>query len=334
MSENGKQTCRYLDPHQVRRVQLRGAEGAMNMMSGSENLDTDLTAILSKNPWVEMIAKIKSALDSGKLTQGRFVLEQDNALICIAETLIEDDDYKLRLNLPPQPFIGHPSAKIWILQYNPGYSEGIDDLDYLGTSTSWLVSHMRHNVSQLQDRIRLICDQYEFKDGTGFYVLDRRFNTFRYGTQSGRGAYLWYKSTYFPKEGLFSGIGDSDEAQKRFADKNLFVMEYFPYHSKKFRHEFFPFLPSFLFWRQLMQYAFTHEKIVLCNGLNDLQALKAGILQSVPGYQEAVAQGWLHKIGRIGQGRSRLMLKRDLVLPLKSGTTQLEDFLRSAITDG
>ena len=198
------------------------------------------------------------------------------------ESRVSDDDYKLRLNLPPQPFIGHPKAKIWILQYNPGYSEGIDDFDYLGTASSSLVSHMRHGVSTLNDRMGLICDQYTFKDGTGFYVLDRRFNTFRYGTQNGRGAYLWYKSTYFPKEGLFSGIGDSDEAQKRFADNNLFVMEYFPYHSKKFRHEFFPFLPSFQFWRQLMQYAFTHEKIVLCNGLNDLQALKAGILQSVP----------------------------------------------------
>ena len=58
------------------------------MKASPEGLDAELTAILSKNPWVEMIAKIKSALESEELTGGRFVLEQDNALINIAETLI------------------------------------------------------------------------------------------------------------------------------------------------------------------------------------------------------------------------------------------------------
>ena len=299
------------------------------MMLSSDDMDADLKAILSCNPWIEMAQKVRSALGSNSLAQGRFVLDQDDALIQIEESLINDDNYKLRLNLPPQPFIGHPKAKIWIVQYNPGYSEGIDDFDYLGAAPPCLTGYMRYNPSQLEERLGLICEQYEFKASTGFYVLDQKFDNFIRGTRTGQGAYLWYKSTYFPRQGVFSRIGDLECSQKRFADNNLFTIEYFPYHSKQFRHEFFPFLPSFKFWRQLMHYAFTHEKIVLCNGLNDMQALKACVLQSVPGYQEAVSHGWLHKIGHLGRGRSRLMLKRDLVFPLESGTSRLDDFLNT-----
>lgn len=318
-----------LRPHQARRVQVRDVGEGRYMMLNTENIDGDLAAILAQNPWGEMAEKVRSAVRGNTLEEGRFVLEQDDKLIQIEESLIRNDDYKLRLNLPPQPFIGHPKAKIWILQYNPGYSEGIDDFDYRGVVRPWLASHTQKHVSQLEDRIELICDQYEFKGNTGFYVLDEKFNTFKYGTRDGRGAHLWYKSTYFPEQGLFARIGDLNERQKRFADSNLFVIEYLPYHSKKFRHEFFPFLPSFTFWRQLMQYAFTHEKIVLCNGLSDMQALKACILQSISGYQEAASQGWLYKIGRMGQGRSRLLLKDGLVLPLEGETSRLNDFLDS-----
>lgn len=308
---------------------IERSSGQVSLKLHSENVDEDLASILSDNPWSEIADKIKNAMRNNSLGQERFVLDQDDALIRIEESLVTDDDYKLRLHLPPQPFIGNPKAKIWILQYNPGYSERFDDFDYLGLERVESARHKRRHVSRLQERIELICDQYEFKKGAGFYVLDEKFNTFKNGARDGRGTYLWYKSTYFPAEGIFARIGDSDVSRKRFADENLFVIEYLPYHSKKFRHEFFPFLPSFGFWRKLMAYAFTHEKIVLCNGINDIQALKACVLQSVPGFQQAKSQGWLHKIAHSGRGRSRLMLKADLISALEPGTSRLSDYLNS-----
>ena len=307
----------------------RQCAGLESLKQRPDSMDDDLASILSDNPWSEIAEKIKAAMSNNSLGQERFVLNQDDALIRLEESLIRDDDYKLRLNLPPQPFIGNPKAKIWILQYNPGYSEGIDDFDYLGIERADIMPHRQTHVSEVQDRIKLICDQYEFKESAGFYVLDEKFETFKSGTREGRGTYLWYKSTYFPINGIFARVVNSGLTIKRFADNNLFVLEFLPYHSKKFRHEFFPFLPSFVFWRKLMEYAFANEKIVLCNGLNDAQALKACILQSIPGYQKAKSEGWLYKIVHSGRGRSRLMLKADLVCPLEDGTSRLSAYLES-----
>ena len=271
-----------------------------------------------------MAKTIISALNDDQLTQERFVLKQDEEIVQKVESLIRDEDCKLRLNLPPQPFIGHPTAKIWILQYNPGYSYGIDDFDYRGVLLPEFEHKRKETVSRLCDRIQLICDQYEFKRDVGFYAMDDRFFTFKSGARSGNGMYLWYNRTFFPEDGLFSHI----ENQKEFADNNLFVMEYLPYHSRQFSHEFFPFLPSFKFWQQLMQYAFTHEKIVLCHGLSDCRSLKSCALQSVSGYQEAKTQGWIYTIQRSGNGRSRLMLKQELIAPVNGiATSRLTDFL-------
>ena len=297
------------------------------MMSSPESIDTELTAILSNNPWCEMAKMVRAALSEDTLQEERFVLKQDDSIVRVVESLVQDDGYKLRLNLPPQPFIGHPKAKIWILQYNPGYSEGIDDFDYRGVLMPGLASKRRNpSPSYLKDRIGLLCGQYEFSDNVGFYVLDERFRTFKHGTRKGKGAYLWYDSTFFPSEGLFSCIGDSKKDQKRFADDNLFVIEFMPYHSQKFRHEFFPFLASFTFWKKLMHYAFTHDKIVLCHGLSDGNSLKTLALQSVPGYQDAEAKGLICRIRRSGKGRSRLLLKRGLVSS-KDGMLRVDTFL-------
>ena len=298
-------------------------------MLSSKYVDTGLETILAENPWGEMARKVRTALNEKSLGQERFVLEEDNAIISVMESYVRDDDYKLRLNLPPQPFIGHPSAKIWILQYNPGYSYGIDDFDYHGVTFPELASKMQRTTSTLDERIKLVCDQYEFKGGVGFYALNEVFRTFNHGTRNGKGMYLWYHSTFFPRQGLFSCIGDCVANQKRFADNNLFVIEYLPYHSRKFRHEFFPFLPSFTFWRKLMGYALTHEKILLCNGLSDRNSLKACALQSLPGYQEAESNGLIWSVSQNGRGRSRLMLKHDLVNPLGGERTHLDDFLAS-----
>ena len=95
-------------------------------------MDHELVDILDSNPWSEMATKIRNALETNSLSMGRFVLPMDERIISEFEADHKGDETELRLNLPPQPFIGNPEAKIWIVQFNPGYSSIIDDYDYLG----------------------------------------------------------------------------------------------------------------------------------------------------------------------------------------------------------
>lgn len=287
-----------------------------------------LKEVLKDNPWTEMAQKLEKAMkDNPTALSGRFVLEQDEVVLNRFGSLLGNDISHLLLNLPPQPFIGSPNAMIWILQFNPGYSKTIDSFDYLGENN--LPKHDYHKnktVSSLKERIDLLCSQYRFENKE-FYALTPSFHTFRKGFRKGydRGAYLWYQESLFPrKDGCFTFV--AEQKRERFCRDNIFVIEFFPYHSKAFNFNIFPFLPSFEFWRRLIHYGFKKNKIMLCHGLQSKNSVTASVLASIEGFEAAVKNGYIHSVVLPGKGRSRLILKRNAVTPIKKGTTLFRSF--------
>jgi hypothetical protein len=247
----------------------------------------------------------------------------------------QDPALSLKLHLPPQPFIGSPQSKIWLLQFNPGYS-AYDEYDYCGNDTLGLKPddcHIRRGrTDSLDSRIRSVCKQYNLRDsGQSFYALDDLFFNFTRGIRGkGRGTYLWYNSTLYPKNNpLLSFVGQ--DQRMRFASENIFVLECMPYHSQAFNHPFFCKLPSFVFCKKLLRYAFAHQKIVLCKAA--LCAKIKSIFKDEGGdwydaYQTALDGGFLYRICGVGKGRSFLSLTKSGVVPVTQGATTLQDFLQ------
>ncbi len=293
-------------------------------------MDHELADILNSNPWSEMATRIRNALATNSLNTGRFVLPMDERIISEFETDHHGGETELRLNLPPQPFIGNPEAKMWIVQFNPGYSRTIDSYDYLGIDDlSENDYHKNRNVNScLRERLELVCRQYNFEQSE-FYPLNAMFHTFRSGFRDGRGTFLWYEKNLFNNDdSLFASIGR--EFRHKFASENIFALEFFPYHSKSFGGmNFFSFLPSFKFWRSLMHYAFTHEKIVVCQGLGASKSLTSAAIRSVDGYSNAKDEGYIYKIVSSENGRSRLLLGHQNAEPLHDNSTRLIDWLSS-----
>lgn len=291
-------------------------------------MNDSLDSILRDNPWTEMAQKLENEMKVATSTlSGSFVLERDKAILRRFGGLSGDEGSRLLLDIPPQPFIGSPKAKIWILQFNPGYSETIDSFDYLGKDS--LPEHDDHKsaiVSSLRERINLLCAQYRFENNV-FYALTSQFHTFKRGFRKGheRGVYLWYQESLFPRNGgCFQFV--AKQKREKFCRDNIFVIEFFPYHSKTFNCNIFPFLPSFAFWRRLIHYGFRKNKIMLCHGLRSRNSITASVLASVEGFEGAISNGCLHSIVLPGEGRSTLILKGKAVAPIKGGTTLFRSF--------
>ena len=287
-----------------------------------------LKEILKDNPWTEMAQKLEDAIKiNPSVLSGRFVLERDEPVLKGFESFSGNEISRLLLNLPPQPFIGSPKAKIWILQFNPGYSETIDSFDYLGKDNlSEHDDHKNTTVSRLNERIEMLCSQYRFENKV-FYPLTSVFQTFRKGFRKGheRGTYLWYQEILFPQnDGCFKFVAKQN--REKFCRDNIFVIEFFPYHSKTFNLNIFPFLPSFDFWRRLIHYGFRRNKIMLCHGLRSRNSITASVLASVEGFERAIRNGCLYSIVLPGKGRSTLILKRSAVKPIKNGRNLFRSF--------
>jgi len=287
-----------------------------------------LDDVLKKNPWVEMAERVCN-LPKQEGMSHRFVLGCDNDTISAAEASLRGLQ-KLRLDIPPQPFIGHPSAKIWIIQYNPGYSEYIDEYNYLGIDrVPFQYRHKLKGVGTFAKRADLIGRQYVFGSSNNFYAIDESFDILTSGFRNNGhmicGMYLWYMRHLFPKENrIFAIDGNDAGALKTFADKNLFVIERFPYHSYGFTDDIpFASLPSFKFWQLLMEYALSTDKIIIVYGNRSATQME---LKKISGYAKAVREGRILDV--LSSGRGLPSLNLDSVLYDDSLSKAIPDVLR------
>lgn len=194
----------------------------------------------------------------------------------------ELEQYRIHLDVPPQPYIGNPAqAKIWLLTINPSYS-AIDIFDLkneedgrteINNDGDCRNSDVKIITSgRLQDRMDLINAQNSFEfqnlldgryDTPQFYVLDESFHTISHTGDKRLGSYDWWKFYLLDPQNSIC-----QNSKKNL--QNFFVLESFPYHSKHFEKAplFFKNTVSqvchYSFWQEMVRYALKNDKILLC----------------------------------------------------------------------
>lgn len=248
------------------------------------------------NPWLKVAAEWQ------KTDCDHFVLDE-HAVEDYKKKLAKDSKEKekrkkkLHLDLLPQPFVGTPEAGIWLMLKNPGYSEWDEYDDHKGTVRKqnelreWESADEEQQM--FQRRRELIFKQYKFalQGNERFYVLDDSFRTRRNGVGGCEGAYRWYERQIFPDDGLIQNMnpGMTPDQYAGWCSNNLFVLDYFPYHSEKFYNAGADLLKQD-YWDALVEYGLDNEKLLVFWGSKILNRVKKNQRFKAK-YEKAAAKG-------------------------------------------
>jgi hypothetical protein len=172
------------------------------------------------------------------LRDKEFVFNDDLRLIREHNAKCKSSDHKINLNVFPEPFIGNPNAPLWLLNLNPGFVK--KDL-----------RHTPETIAMQKRSAALKADD--------FWYLDER-----YKSAAGHG---WWTQ----KLGELIDGYTVDQVKK-----NVFCVELFPYHSKKWRSTTKSLLPSQQFTLELVKHAVAEGKkfIIMRQFLNWLRLVK------------------------------------------------------------
>ncbi len=266
-------------------------------------MDEKLNEILNHNPfskelvgkWRTKLSEIANVKDfGGDKTQeeffgngypyAHFVLEGDKKYI---------NDARFYTHYIPQPFIGHPSAPIWILNENPS-PFGSDVCAMLNVSDSarqlkWVngagqepaaPNYVEANLHALGVRQELMLKQLRLVEDVSFFPLDPRFDIVRREGRALRSMFLWWRSFICGSERNrmvfpFHTENVTEEYAKQMA-KKVFVLEAFPYRSVHFHDvEDLQSGKYHKFWKELVRYALEHKKFIIGRGARLIRAIRA-----------------------------------------------------------
>ncbi len=130
------------------------------------------------------------------------VLQQDLPIVeAFNKRYAHDPDIKIQSHLLPEPFIGDPSARVYLLNLNPGYSPKDDDWHRKPVYRNAIIENLGHKTAEYP-----------------FYFLDPRL-------QDAPGSAWWIQRSRW----WIRDVGTKTLA------RNLFCAELFPYHSTKYR---------------------------------------------------------------------------------------------------
>jgi hypothetical protein len=139
---------------------------------------------LPANPWAS-------------LTDQSYVFPDDLALIEGHNKRYRGSDFEIKLGVMPEPFIGSPDAKIWLLNLNPGFEE----------------NDLLHGPDVIKMQMRAATLQ-----SPKFEYLDSRYEV--------TGGHRWW-SRYLGPTIRTHGL--------ETVMTSFFCVEYFPYHSRRYR---------------------------------------------------------------------------------------------------
>lgn len=244
------------------------------------------------NPWLNVSKQWLSEINNG-INRDNFILSSDQENVenhnkcavnwCCknnkkkgSDSQLMYEDFLLHKEIMPQPFIGNPEAPIWILLENPGYSTadiydlisvemGRKELMKDNIGPEYIIENdINKEKSFLKDRKELVCKQlmFDFENDSAFYVLRPEFRTIRQVGRTVQGAYNWYKKYFGCKTGYFSG----NSCLLKVLSNNIFLMEYIPYHSKRFHNFDIRFTHNNM-WENMIRHAITEKIIVARNPL-------------------------------------------------------------------
>lgn len=134
-------------------------------------------------------------------TRAPFVLPEDEPHIRSFNSSEQDDRFRIHLEVPPEPFVGRPTAPVIVLNLNPGF-EGTEEDSF--QDQDFFRAHLAN----------LAHDREEWP----FLWLDPRFPD--------NSGYRWWTKKLGP---LILAVGQEQVAA------NLCCVEWFGYHSRKFK---------------------------------------------------------------------------------------------------
>ena len=161
-----------------------------------------------------------------------FILKEDLDLVNSFNRKTKNNKFKIRTDLLPDPYIGNPKAPIILLNLNPGIGGEEPKLHKKSFFIKACKANLLHNKQ-------------------GFYYFKKEFKN--------TSGYNWWQKKL---KGLLGIINEQKLGQ------NIFVIEYFPYHSKSFKAPNF-LLPSQQYNKFLIQEALKRNDkpiIVLMRG--------------------------------------------------------------------
>ena len=217
----------------------------------------NLETILESNPFTEeLVDQWKGQLKDGAKARCGFLLPSDEEEL--------GKDTKIFSQYIPQPFIGSPSAPVWLLNENPSPFES-DDVAMLSAKPAEGAGWQYADEESLRIRQKLMCDQLRLKvDGGTFFPLEKVFDV-----TGGKGSmYGWWhehvlgggtSKKCFPFREIFSY-----NAAAGLIAEGLFVLEAFPYRTKNWNKKYLNASREYhAFWWMLMEYAFENGKMLL-----------------------------------------------------------------------
>ena len=217
----------------------------------------NLETILESNPFTEeLVDQWKVQLKDGAKARCGFLLPSDEEEL--------GKDTKIFSQYIPQPFIGSPSAPVWLLNENPSPFES-DDVAMLSAKPAEGAGWQYADEESLRIRQQLMCDQLRLKADAGtFFPLEKVFDV-----TGGKGSmYGWWhehvlggrtSKKCFPFREIFSY-----NAAAGLIAKGLFVLEAFPYRTKNWNKKYLNASREYhAFWWMLMDYAVNNGKMLL-----------------------------------------------------------------------
>jgi len=159
-----------------------------------------------------------------------YILSQDEALLHQFHSKGPRDEYQIRSELVPEPYLGKPDAPVVLLNLNPGF----DMADVVHHEDSRFASRSRDNLEHRR---------VEYP----FYLLDPSINA--------PGRRWWDRK-------LGALIQQFGENGRSIVANTVFCVEFFPYHSKKFNHRSLK-LPSQCYSFELVMRAAQRDAVIL-----------------------------------------------------------------------
>ena len=130
------------------------------------------------------------------------VLQQDLPIVdAFNKRFAHDLDIKIQSHLLPEPFIGDPNARVYLLNLNPGYSPEDDDWHRKPVYRNAIIENLGHKTAEYP-----------------FYFLDPRLD--------GAPGSAWWRQR---SRWWIRDVGTET------LSRNLFCAELFPYHSRRYR---------------------------------------------------------------------------------------------------
>ena len=273
-----------------------------------------LREILKENPFADVLRDWDRQLgqfNDGQIgkSQLRFFLDGDNEWVANCQKKYEKANLQFHFELIPDVFHGDPTAPVWILLLNPGFS-AIDLYDHLGlcpfcekrliTAHDSMGKHacapaclklgLSNAVNALQFRQKTMLKQLKLamNEATGGYDwFDSRFRTIEPEDceKVGKGGYWWWKEFLFGVDRsratyLFRECNIRADAKE--IGQKFFAIDAFPYHSKNFnsgifRQQEYRESQYFKFWKKLVEWALCSGRKLIVRYKSVLEVLEKNI---------------------------------------------------------